>query len=213
MADLLDQILGWARDGGPIVWLLALLSVYSLALITVKVIGLSGTFSGAAPRNQAIADWRRGARDQARSHVSSGLRPADRVLGYAMEGLQAGLDRSVLREEIARRGNQELMQLGHHLRMLEVIAMVSPLMGLLGTVLGMIESFQELELAQGSANASVLAGGIWQALLTTAMGLIVAIPAAIAANLLSARVDRVGHGIENVISALFEADHARLSGS
>ena len=54
--------------------------------------------------------------------------------------------------------------------------MIAPLLGLLGTVLGMVQSFQDLSLAQGSANASVLAGGIWLALLTTAAGLVVAIP-------------------------------------
>jgi len=72
----------------------------------------------------------------------------------------------------------------------------------------MIQSFQELELAQGSANASVLAGGIWQALLTTAAGLIVAIPAAVGANLLAARVESAGHLIENTIGQLFLIEDA-----
>ena len=60
---------------------------------------------------------------------------------------------------------------------LEVIAQVSPLIGLLGTVIGMIDSFNELELGGSLVDPSILAGGIWTALLTTAMGLIVAIPA------------------------------------
>ncbi len=87
-----------------------------------------------------------------------------------------------------------------------VIAVVSPLVGLLGTVLGMIDSFQQLALAGGSANAAVLAAGIWKALLTTAMGLIVAIPAAIAANLLGARLDRVSHTMEDCVTRLITAD-------
>lgn len=95
------------------------------------------------------------------------------------------------------------------IRLLELIAMVSPLLGLLGTVLGMIQSFQELELAQGAANASVLAGGIWQALLTTAAGLVVAIPAAIAAGLFSARIDRAALMIESAVGQLMLADHGR----
>jgi biopolymer transport protein ExbB len=80
--------------------------------------------------------------------------------------------------------------------------MVSPLLGLLGTVLGMIQSFQELEMAQGAANASVLAGGIWQALLTTAAGLLVAIPAAVAAGLFSARIDNAAQSIESAVGRL-----------
>ena len=62
---------------------------------------------------------------------------------------------------------------------LEIIAQVSPLVGLLGTVIGMIDSFNELELGGSLVDPSILAGGIWTALLTTAMGLIVAIPALI----------------------------------
>ena len=62
---------------------------------------------------------------------------------------------------------------------LEIIARVSPLIGLLGTVIGMIDSFNELELGGSLVDPSILAGGIWTALLTTAMGLIVAIPALI----------------------------------
>ncbi|MBS91646.1 MAG: hypothetical protein CMM95_01140 [Rickettsiales bacterium] len=62
---------------------------------------------------------------------------------------------------------------------LEIIAQVSPLIGLLGTVIGMIDSFNELEIGGSLVDPSILAGGIWTALLTTAMGLIVAIPALI----------------------------------
>jgi biopolymer transport protein ExbB len=83
------------------------------------------------------------------------------------------------------------------------------LLGLLGTVLGMIQSFQELELAQGAANASVLAGGIWQALLTTAAGLLVAIPAAIAAGLFASRIERAAQTIESAVGRLMLADASR----
>ena len=70
----------------------------------------------------------------------------------------------------------------------------------------MIQSFQQLEMAEGAANASVLAGGIWQALLTTAAGLLVAIPAAVAAGLLSARIDRAAQGIESAVGELMLTD-------
>jgi biopolymer transport protein ExbB len=93
-----------------------------------------------------------------------------------------------------------------YIRIIELIAMISPLLGLLGTVLGMIQSFQELEMAQGSANASVLAGGIWQALLTTAAGLVVAIPAAVGATLLSEKVERSSQLMEGEIGRLFSIE-------
>jgi biopolymer transport protein ExbB len=66
----------------------------------------------------------------------------------------------------------------------------------------MIQSFQELEMAQGAANASVLAGGIWQALLTTAAGLLVAIPAAVAAGLFAARIDSAAQMTESAVGRL-----------
>ena len=76
------------------------------------------------------------------------------------------------------------------------------LLGLLGTVLGMIRAFRDLSLAQGAANASLLADGIWEALVTTAAGLIVAIPAAIAASLLGARVDAAAQKVEAAVGRL-----------
>ena len=80
--------------------------------------------------------------------------------------------------------------------------MIGPLLGLLGTVLGMIQAFQDLEMAQGAANAALLAGGIWQALLTTAAGLIVALPAAAAAALLSSRAEVATAEVEGIIGTL-----------
>ena len=89
--------------------------------------------------------------------------------------------------------------------------MISPLLGLLGTVLGMIQAFRDLEMAEGAANAALLAGGIWQALLTTAAGLIVALPAAAGAALLSARAERAANEIEAIIGRLiaFAAEHRK----
>ena len=74
---------------------------------------------------------------------------------------------------------KETEKLNRFMPTLEIIGQVSPLIGLLGTVIGMIESFNELEWGGSLVDPSVLAGGIWTALLTTAMGLIVAIPALI----------------------------------
>jgi len=79
-------------------------------------------------------------------------------------------------------------------------------------VLGMIQSFQELELAQGAANASVLAGGIWQALLTTAAGLIVAIPAAAAASLFTARIEAAAQEIESAVGRLTVIEERKRGG-
>jgi biopolymer transport protein ExbB len=198
-----EGLVGYVEAGGPIVLLLVALSLLSLTLIGMKVVQLRHVRSGERRRVQALDEWRAGDRAAAIRTLDAGSAPADRVAAYAMQGIEGGVDRTALDAEVERRGNEEMERMSRHLRMLEVIAMVSPLLGLLGTVLGMIQSFQELEIAQGSANASVLAGGIWQALLTTAAGLIVAIPAAIAAQLLAARIESAGQQIESTVGQLY----------
>ena len=188
--------------GGPVIMLLALMSVFSLTLIGVKLAQLWRVRSGEDIRASALKYWQDGDRRAAIAALSDGLAPADRVMGYAMQALDDGLSGPRLEGELMRRGNEEVSRMNSLIRLLELIAMVSPLLGLLGTVLGMIQSFQELELAQGAANASVLAGGIWQALLTTAAGLLVAIPAAIAAGLFAARIDGAAQHIESAVGRL-----------
>ena len=196
-------------SGGPIVLVLLLLSFLSLLLIALKTIQLSGVMKGGAQRESALDHWSQGDRKAALESVGDGGTPVDKVLWHAMSGLMQGRPRAALDDDLEWRGNAEVAQMNRHIRILELIAMISPLLGLLGTVLGMIQSFQELALAEGAANASVLAGGIWQALLTTAAGLIVAIPAAIAATLLSARVDTAAQCIEATVGRLFAIEDAR----
>ena len=188
--------------GGPIILLLALLSVFSLALIVYKIVQLSPVTKGDANRDAALVSFEAGKIDDARRAAESGPAPADRVLAFAIKALGNGRSGAALMAELMRRGNEELSRMTRHIRLLELIAMISPLLGLLGTVLGMIQSFQELEMAEGAANASVLAGGIWQALLTTAAGLLVAIPAAVGASLLAGRAERGAQLIEGAIAQL-----------
>jgi biopolymer transport protein ExbB len=201
----------WIEAGGPIVVLLGVLSVVSIALILGKIAQLAPVRGGRPGRASALEAWAAGATADALARLGRGRSPADRVVSLAMRGLLEGRDEGLLRAQIENAGAAELDALGSHVRLLEITAMVSPLLGLLGTVLGMIDSFRALEMARGAANASVLAGGVWTALLTTAMGLVVAIPAAVAAGLISARIDRVGRDIEAAITALLAAEHARIS--
>ena len=208
MGGLIDIL----TTGGPVIMLLGVLSILSLALIGAKTLQLLPVKGGGKGRDDAIDHWRSGDRRAARSAVEGGKAPADRVAAYAMEAMEGGIGRAALDAELNRRGNAEVEAMNRHIRLLELIAMISPLLGLLGTVLGMIQSFQDLEMAAGAANASVLAGGIWQALLTTAAGLIVAIPAAVGATLLSTRVESASQMIEDVVGRLYlvEADRGGL---
>jgi biopolymer transport protein ExbB len=182
-------------------FILIALSALSLTLIVVKILQLWPTTGGVAARNAALDRWATGDPEGAMGMVPARA-PADRVLLAGMQALQSGMTPALLEGDLARRGNDEVSTLSSGLRLLDLISMISPLLGLLGTVLGMVQSFQDLAMAQGSANASVLAGGIWLALLTTAAGLVVAIPAAIGSSLLSGRVETAALRIESAAGRL-----------
>ena len=187
--------------GGPIMFILTALSALSLTLILVKIVQLWPATGGMAQRNAALDLWATGDAAGAMALVPAKA-PADRVLLAGMQAIQSGMPVTLLDGDLGRRGNDEVSALSSGLRLLDLISMISPLLGLLGTVLGMVQSFQDLALAQGSANASVLAGGIWLALLTTAAGLMVAIPAAIGSSLLSGRVETAALRIESAAGRL-----------
>ena len=206
MEGLMDTLI----SGGPVIGVLLVLSIVSLAVIALKATQLRGVLAGREGRGRVFDLWARGDRKAALAEVEDGATPADRLLSHAMSGLAAGLRDKVLDADLEWRGNAEMATLGRHIRLLELIAVISPLLGLLGTVLGMIRSFQELALAEGAANASLLAGGIWEALLTTAAGLIVAIPAAIAAALFATRVDSVGQEMEVAVGQLLAVENRRM---
>ncbi|MGO4854400.1 MotA/TolQ/ExbB proton channel family protein [Phaeovulum sp. W22_SRMD_FR3] len=198
----MSGLMSMVGAGGPIILVLVVLSLASLTITAVKILELWPVRSGEAARVAALADWAAGARDAAQSRLAAGKAPADRVMGYAMSALVAGYRGAPLVNELTRRGNEELARMNRMIRLLELVAMIAPLLGLLGTVLGMIQSFQALAMASGAANASVLAGGIWQALLTTAAGLLVAIPAAVAATLLAGRAESGAQMIESAVGQL-----------
>ena len=102
-----------------------------------------------------------------------------KLLTNVFKIINTNKSRSLKEEEIEILLQKKYLKSQRFLPSLEIIAQVSPLVGLLGTVIGMIDSFNELELGGSLVDPSILAGGIWTALLTTAMGLIVAIPALI----------------------------------
>ncbi|MBT9146889.1 MAG: Biopolymer transport protein ExbB [Syntrophomonadaceae bacterium] len=107
---------------------------------------------------------------------------------------------------IVRAGSRAVRQLDRNLRGLAIIGNITPLLGLLGTVTGMIKAFMKIQELGGRVDASVLAGGIWEALVTTAAGLSVAIPTLVAYHYFEGRVDNVASQMKNVALELLEMD-------
>jgi len=118
-------------------------------------------------------------------------------LAVALAAVLARLDgsqhpsRGALEKTIAHVAAREVRQLERFLPTLFLISSVTPLLGLFGTVTGMIKAFQAIQHLGGKVNASVLAGGIWEAMLTTALGLGVAIPAMVVHNYLQGKVHEI----------------------
>ena len=98
--------------------------------------------------------------------------------------------------------NSKLKHMETFIPSLEIIANVSPLLGLLGTVIGMISSFSQLELGGDLVNPALLAGGIWTALLTTAIGLVVAIPAMVAHHFFEKKIIDIENSVQNLYLVL-----------
>lgn len=99
---------------------------------------------------------------------------------------------------------KEVRKLEKNLNVLAIIGNVSPLLGLLGTVNGMIKTFMRIQELNGRVDVSTLAGGIWEALITTAAGLSVAIPTIVFYHYFSGKVDDVVDSMKDAISELFE---------
>jgi len=191
--------------GGPALWAIAALSVFTLALILWKLWDMArlGAWSR-GPAEAAVASWQSGAGQGALVPLDrrSGLR--SRVLRRAIEArLDPAMTDAQAREDTARIAKGALMQARRGLRALELIATIAPLIGLLGTVLGMIEAFQALQTAGNRADPAALAGGIWQALLTTAAGMAVAIPASMALSWYDSICEQVQADMEDLATRVF----------
>ena len=105
---------------------------------------------------------------------------------------------------LVRYGSRELRRLEKNLGALGIIGHIAPLLGLLGTVTGMIRAFITIQELGGKVDASALAGGIWEALITTAAGLSVAVPALIFHHYFEGRVDNIAYQMKDAASELLE---------
>lgn len=114
--------------------------------------------------------------------------PMGRVLVQGLDVMDG--DRETLETVLVHAAEREVRDLSRYLQALATIGNIAPLLGLLGTVIGMIKAFMVIQEMGGKVNAAVLAGGIWEAMLTTALGLTVALPTLVAHSYLAAQVDR-----------------------
>ncbi len=159
------------------------------------------------PANTLAGVWqliRRNELSAERLRILKDSSPLGSILAAGLANAHAG--REVMKESIEEAAGYVVHDLERYLNTLGTIASIEPLLGLLGTVLGMIQVFSDVML-YGTGNAELLAGGISKALITTAAGLIVAIPALIMHRHFLRRVDTIVLGLEQEALKLVDAVH------
>lgn len=197
------DIQGLLITGGPVVWILCVFSLIALTIVLVKVwqlVALRAESSKVV--NSALAQWRAGRGSDAVGQLDD-AHPVAAVVKCAMAGRLDGMNDLLLREEVERIASARLNDLRSFFRPLELIGALSPLLGLLGTVMGMIVAFQQMEAAGSQVDPTVLSGGIWQALLTTAVGMAVAIPVVAVHAWLERKTERVAALMSDSVTRVF----------
>jgi biopolymer transport protein ExbB len=212
---------GWSliEQGGWVMYGILGLSIIGLALILLKLyqfqrsgVGYTGFIAAALVRIHE------GSPEAAAEILDKQRNPLARVMRAAIDAAVSALPAAEREAEVVRVAEAEVHNLETYMRGLELIGNISPLMGLLGTVTGMIGAFQVIQSAGTAVDPAKLAGGIWEALLATAFGLVVAIPVLSAYYLLDARIERLrvqmqdtGAEILRVLAQRPVANHAVAS--
>ncbi len=196
--------------GGPVVYILLGLSIYVLSIVIYKLHILSKVnFFRFDVTEESLTMWLNNNKEDAYTSISKDQHPQKEVVSFTMyhllkNNLTQAKER-YLREEVSRLSQERLEYFDSNLDTLKVIAMVAPLLGLLGTVFGMIDAFQQMEMAGNNINPSTLSGGIWEALLTTAVGLSVAIPTVLFESFFRATNEKLKINIEHSVTKLLTA--------
>lgn len=175
------------RTGGVLMWIIAALSVAAFAVAVERLLFFHRASTDPEPLEDAF-----------RAHIAKGDFQGVRNLVYSSDSslhrlFQAAVDHWTAEREdmklvVEQQIRREIFRWEKNMSLLEVIGRTTPLLGLLGTVLGMVEMFSSLRTG-GQITAAAVTGGIWKALFTTVAGLSVAIPVLFASSLLLRRID------------------------
>jgi len=183
------------QKGGPAMWVILAVSVVGLAVFLERLIYLHRAQVRVGEFLRGLANLVKGDRyEEARKQCLSTPGPVARVALSAV--LARECPRAELRDIVQEAGQLEVPRLERHLGLLTGLAYTAPLLGLLGTVLGLLEAFYLVSTQGGYATVADISGAVYQSLISAAAGLAVAIPALIGASYLSARVKDLLHDME-----------------
>lgn len=203
-------LLNFLARGGPVMVPLLVVAALALALIIERLFSLRRESRGATRfANEIVDTYRTKGLAQALALAKGGRGALARVMRAGLEKVGAPAD--IFEESLHEAALAQLPRLERYLSTIAVLATVAPLMGLLGTVTGMISAFDTIT-AFGASDPRLLSGGISEALITTETGLIIAIPVLLVHGFLSARVDRITADIEQGSSRLIAAVSEEAAG-
>jgi biopolymer transport protein ExbB len=201
-------------NGGPVMWLLVLASAAAVAVFVERVLHFHrAQINSSEFLNGVRTVLKRENVVEAISICDATPGPVSHLVKTAIVNRDQGRER--LREALEEAGLAEVPRLEKRLNLLATISQLSPLLGLLGTVLGFIKVFMLLQKAGPYAHFGDLSQGIWQALICMAAGLAVAIPAYAGYNYLVSRVNAIVLDMERaateIVNILTDASHPRAS--
>jgi biopolymer transport protein ExbB len=188
-------MIDYMQKGGPLMWLILFCSVLAGAVFLERV----SYFHRASIR---VGEFMRGLNNllqrrsfsEALHECAATPGPVPRVIHAAI--LRHDAPRQELKDIVQEAGQLEVPRLERRLGILVTLACVAPLLGLLGTVTGLIDAFVNISTQSGFTSSTDIASGLYQSLLTTAAGLVVAIPCAVGYGYLSSRVNALMHDME-----------------
>lgn len=186
--------------GGIIVWILAGYSFIALTILFERMLRfMFMSHHGKKTEEQLLIALKQG---QAESVINKMRGPENRLLQGILDAYHSGIHD--LNRVAIRLGSIELQKMEKGFRTLSFLGNTAPLLGLLGTILGMIKAFMVIEQAGGQVDAQALAGGIWEAMLTTGVGLAVAIPILLLLHMLESTADKRANSMRNFASLMLE---------
>ncbi len=192
------------NKGGLISWILIGLSIITLTLIIFKILHFIGVqIKRTRLIKKALKNLEEDQPEITANILKKSRNPVAKTMLFAMDKIESvGTDKAEL--AIHEYGNLALARLRKFIPWLETITHIAPLLGLLGTVVGMIKAFKKLEDAGSQVDVTMLAGGIWEALLTTAIGLVIAMVAMVAVNAFESQIEKVRETMSIAVSRILE---------
>jgi len=202
----MQTLLAYLDKGGPLMWVLLAFSIVGAAVILERAaVYLGYGFSNDRWFASLLSLVEQGKTAEALAEARRERHPVARVVEAYLENLARPA--KVRIDNVKRAGALALEGVEKRLRVLAAISHLAPLVGLLGTVTGMVVAFASIETLAGAPKPSDLAGGIWEALLTTVFGLVVAIPCMAAFHAYESHADKIARRMELAVTSLDDALH------